>query len=170
MTDFVPANALAVPEIWSGAVIWLRTVESELKRHVEGVLAQGFRQRVFNLLSTLGNDPKGPLETALRTALLDASPPLTLYRLASATGVSERSFRRLWRKAGFPGRSEALIDWGLLVRVVSERKERESLSRCCFRLGVDPWRIQRAANRRAGASAGKLSQEHLLRAVKAWAG
>jgi hypothetical protein len=170
VTRFEPDNVRSLLGLWSGEVVWLQTMEGELKRQVEGLLAQELQRRIFDMFYTSSDDPGGPLKQGLRAAFLDPIPPLTQKELVSVVGVSEEGFRNSWRAAGLPGRSEALIDWGLLTRVVSARGEQESMNRLCYRLSIEPWRIQRAAKRRVGIPAGELNEEHLIKALRSWVG
>jgi hypothetical protein len=170
VTKFDPENACALTSIWSGGVIWVQTAELDLKKKVEELLANELQRRVFDLLCGLVDDPSGLLRQGFRASLLDLVPPLQHRELVSVVGGSEQSFRSAWRAAGLKGRSEAVIDWGLLARVISARGDGESLNKACYRIGIEAWRIQRAARRRVGIPAGELNEGRLVEALRAWIG
>jgi hypothetical protein len=169
VTRFCPDNALGLPELPPVRVVWLERVEKELP----GILARIAARRPIRHLHALFREHRPPgcsgLHPVLDAAFLAEPVPGSVPELAHAAGMRARRVRDLWKAAGLPHRPEALVDLGLLGRVLDVRGgEALSLNRACYRLGVDPRRVQRAAYRRTGRALGALDTPLLLSAVRRW--
>jgi hypothetical protein len=169
VTRFCPDNALGLPELPPVRVVWLERVEKELP----GILARIAARRPIRHLHALFREHLPPgcsgLHPVLDAAFLAEPVPGSVPELAHAAGMRARRVRDLWKAAGLPHRPEALVDLGLLGRVLDVRGgEALSLNRACYRLGVDPRRVQRAAYRRTGRALGALDTPLLLSAVRRW--
>lgn len=170
VTRFCPDNALGLPELPPVRVVWLERVEEELP----GILAHLAARRATRQLHALFREHLPPgcsgLHPVLDAAFLGESVPGSVPELAHAAGLRARRVRDLWKAAGLPHRPEALVDLGLLGRALDARGRGGALSlnRACYRLGVDPRRVQRAACRRAGRALGALDTPLLLAAVRRW--
>lgn len=168
VTSFSHGNVRDLIRLWHGNVVWLEVVDVELPEAVERVLSRDLRKRAYDLFVAQAAQGDLRLRGGFRKAFLDEVPPLNHSELASASGVGEGDFRRRWKAAGLPGRSESLVDWALLVRATHKRSLGESLNRCAYGWGSEPRRIQRAAYRRVGRAAGRLNGDAVWDALVRW--
>lgn len=176
VTPFERDNVRVLVRRWRGAVAWLESVPDELPQAVRKLRQRSLSCRVHDLLLAHihrreDEAPVGRSESmgsALGLAFLAPGPPQSHAAIAQAVGVPEGQFRDNWRALGFPGRSEALLDWSYLARGLEMCALGYSISRAAYSLGIEPWRLQRAAYRRTGGAVGTLNGGSLIRAATAW--
>jgi hypothetical protein len=121
VTRFCPDNARGLAQLPPVRVVWLERVEEELP----DILARLAARRPTRQIHALFREHLPPgcsgLHPVLDAAFLGHTVPGSVRELAYAAGMGARRVRDLWKAAGLPHRPEALVDLGLLGRVLDVR-------------------------------------------------
>lgn len=151
-------------------VAWIGDEDGYLRVLIRDMVNRDLRRRACDVFLSRLRPEETVLNQGIRAAFLANPPPQHLREVAAAADVVESEFRRLWNKAGLPGRSEALVDWVLLAAVLEARDGSPSLARAALGLKLESWRVYRASYRRLDVAAGQLERWSFLEGLKSWLG
>ena len=165
VTELNAENAREVRHVWEGLLVWFRELEDRFVPAICTLLERDVCHSVFELFSTSIPKESPDLRRTFRHALLGHTVPLHYEELVEVSGLKGSEFREEVRRWGIRGRAEVLFDLAILSHWCRAHEGGEGLNRFCYRVGLDPGRVQRAAYRRVGRAAGAVNRSVLVRTV-----